>query len=312
MRILIVGASGFVGSHLARQCVARGHEVHVALRPSSDSARLVDLLSDIHVHRLLLSDASAVRACLSNIRPTLIFYLVAQTASRHEAGIERLRASMDELRGFITLLEAATVAAFPPERVIRTGSIAEYGAAAVPFREIQREYPATGYAASIVAGTHFGQSIARQLPFRLITARLALVYGAGQDPDFLVPALVSACLEGRPLTLDRPRDRRDLIHVSDAVRALLQVAGADIAGGEVVNIGSGNTIGVAELAALVVKLAGSDPGLISMKHQDDPVTLQLCVEKARSAFGWRAQVGLAKGIEDLIDEGRIRLRGLAA
>ncbi len=302
-RILITGGAGFVGSHLARRCVSEGHEVHVLLRPTSDAARLGDMLPTIGVHRLALGDRAALRACLDEVRPTNIYHLAYGTGLRHDRSLAGAGASLRNLSDLLALVGEAAASAHPPAFFLRTGSIAEYGEAPIPFREDQREQPITGYAAAIVAGTHYAGAIAPALPFPLVTARLALVYGMGQAADFLVPGLVLASLKRQPFTIQRPLDRRDLIHVDDAVDALNRLSGSSLSGGEIVNIGSGKTIGVAELAERIARLAGCDTAHIRRMPQTDPVTLQLCVDRATS-LGWTPRVGLEEGLDALIRDMR--------
>jgi nucleoside-diphosphate-sugar epimerase len=310
MRVLVVGGAGFVGAHLVRRCIAEGHHVDVVARPSSDISRLTAVLTSIGLHRLSLLDAAAVSHCLSETRPTHIFYLVGATKRRHEPGVSQ--AALEEATGFLTLVQEAAKVTGRIRCFVRTGSIAEYGVARVPFQEGQREHPDNGYAAAIVAGTYYAQALAPQLPFPLITARLALVYGPGQAPDFLVPSLVASCTSGTSIKLRRPLDRRDLIHVSDAADALYRMGTAGLPGGEIVNVGSGEAVGVAELAAMVAALAGADPNLVQCSAQSDPVTLQLSSARVEQLIGWRPRIDIASGIKGLIAECRRGARVAAA
>ena len=304
MRILVTGGAGFIGSHLVRRCVAEGHEVHVLLRPTSAATRLADVLPAIGMHRLLLSDSEAVQSCMGKVQPTHIFHLANSTAGRHDTAVVGAMASVTHLVDLLTLVEAAASADEPPRLLLRTGSIAEYGSGPVPFREEQREQPVTSYAAGIVAGSHYARVVAPRLPFPIVTARLALVYGPGQAADFLIPALMAACLEERPLVIERPLDCRDLIHVSDAVEALLRLAATAFRGGEIVNVGSGEAVAVGTLAAHVAALTGSDPALIRRMPQIDPVTHQLAVERMMALTGWAPEVALEDGFAKLIEEAR--------
>lgn len=306
-RILVTGGGGFIGAHLVRRCVAEGDDVHVLLRPATDAWRLADLVPAIGVHRLSLADRAALRACLDEVRPTHIYHLATTTSGRREQGISSVAASLADLADLMALLEAAATSTHPPGFFARAGSIAEYGEAPPPFREDQRECPTTGYAAGIVAGTHYAEALAPTLPFPIVTARLGLVYGAGQAPDFLLPGLISACLSGQAYTMLRPLDRRDIIHVHDVVEALLRLAGMRGMGSGIVNIGSGETIGVAELAELIAKLAGADASIIRRMPQDDPVVLQLDIGKARSLDGWAPRIPLVDGLTALIADMRGRV-----
>ncbi|MGJ8477733.1 NAD-dependent epimerase/dehydratase family protein [Sphingobium yanoikuyae] len=299
MRALLVGGAGFIGSHLARRLFAEGWEVHVLLRPDSDGWRLATL-PDVTQHRLALSHGPALQACIADSAPTHIFWLVGNTAWRHDGAVTQAGASVETLAGFLALLEAVARTGRPPQMVVRTGSIAEYGAQAVPFREDQRERPLTAYAASLTAATYYAQALARNLPFPIVTARLALVYGPGQAADFLVPALIGACIAGRPIILSRPTDRRDLIHVGDAVDALLCIAESNVRGGTILNVGSGTDVAVGDLADRVVGLTGANPRLVRRETIDDPVTLRLAVEALAMNLGWRARIMLDDGLERTI------------
>jgi nucleoside-diphosphate-sugar epimerase len=303
-RVLITGAAGFVGSHLARHCVGKGDDVHVLIRPATDPARLGDILPAIRVHRLAIGDRTALGACLDDARPTHIFHLAYGTARRHDRSLASAEASVADLADLLTLVELAVAAAEPPRCFLRTGSIAEYGEIATPFHEDQREQPTTGYAAAIVAGTHYADAVAPSLPFPIVTARLALVYGAGQAEDFLVPGLVSACLARRSFTIRRPLDRRDLIHVDDAVEALCGLADARMTGSQIVNIGSGDTIGVGELAERIAGLVGTETSFINRMAQVDPVTLGLSTDRMKALTGWSPRVGLDEGLGALIGDMR--------
>lgn len=303
-RVLITGAAGFVGSHLTRRCVEEEQEVHALLRPETDAERLRDMLPAIRVHRLAIGDRGALRACLDEARPTHIYHLGCSTARRHDRSLSGAATFVGDLADLLALVEEAAVSSPPPRFFLRTGSIAEYGETRTPFREEQREQPSTGYAAAIVAGTHYAGAVAPALPFPLVTARLALVYGVGQAADFLVPGLVSACLSRRPFTIRRPLDRRDLIHVEDAVDALSCLPEAAMEGGTIVNIGSGETIGVGELAERIGRLAGAGTDHILRTSQADPVALYLATDRMKALTGWSPRIGLDEGLAALIEDMR--------
>ncbi|MGN6124083.1 MAG: NAD-dependent epimerase/dehydratase family protein [Sphingomonas oligoaromativorans] len=303
-RVLITGAAGFVGSHLTRRCAEEGQEVHVLLRPETDAGRLEDILPAIRVHRLAIGDRGALRACLGEARPTHIYHLACSTARRHDRSLSGAATLVGDLVDLLTLVEEAADSSPPPRFFLRTGSIAEYGETRTPFREEQREQPSTGYAAAIVAGTHYAGAMAPALPFPLVTARLALVYGAGQAADFLVPGLVSACLSRRPFTIHRPLDRRDLIHVEDAVDALCRLPEVALEGGMIVNVGSGRTVGVGELAERIARLAGTGTDHLLRAPQSDPVTLHLATDRMKALTGWSPRIGLDEGLAALIGDMR--------
>lgn len=303
-RTLIVGGAGFIGAHLARRLVVERHEVHVLLRPLSDAGRLASLGDQATVHRLDTTDRVALRECFARARPQVVFHLAGRTANRDMHALEDARLATVDTAALLAVIEAAAEAARPPTTFVRTGTIAEYGTAPTPFDEHQRERPANGYALTAASGAHLAQVLAPHLPFPLVTARLALVYGAGQASDFLVPSLIEACLARRPLTLRRPRDRRDLLHVDDVVDALLALARSPIAGGTIVNVGSSEAVSVAEIARMVLEITGAKHTLLDERPQDDPVTLLLSTGRMAALTGWTRRVALRDGLAALIAETR--------
>lgn len=299
-RVLITGGAGFIGAHLAAACQARGDEVHIAVH-SRTSLDRIDALGDrITVHADVLGDRSAMARCFDEVAPDEVFHLATGTRRVPEPGLADAFASIDEdLRGLLTLLSAAAGARRPPRVIVRAGSLAEYGATRAPYVESQREAPTTSYASALLAGTQYARMLQPRLPFPVITARLALVYGAGQSTAFLVAELLSSCLSGGGVTIRRPDDRRDLLYVDDAVAGLLRLASGSIRGGGTVNLATGIALTMRQVATTIVNLVGCDPQLIAFGT--GPATggmpdFRGSPYLARSRYGWAARVPFADGV----------------
>ncbi|WP_419813909.1 NAD-dependent epimerase/dehydratase family protein [Glacieibacterium sp.] len=302
-RTLIIGGAGFVGAHLAARRLARGDAVHIAVRPTTGLERLGALRSSITLHSLTLTDRPAVDALIAEARPDTIFHLA--NTDRRQARDDLSDATLsitDDLAGLLALVAACSVAREPPRVMVRAGSLAEYGPVAAPFVETQREMPTTGYAAALVAGTCYARMLAPRLPFALVTARLALIYGPAQSDRFLIPQLITNCLAGLPTTIQRPRDRRDLIHVDDAVDGLEMLAAHPTV--PLVNIASGHAPTVVEIAARICGATGADPGLLQLGPSDAPGGTPLFLgssKLARRVLGWSPRTDMDQGIARTVD-----------
>ena len=123
-----------------------------------------------------------------------------------------------------TLNIAAAAASTGVQRLLRAGGLEEYGNGPAPFSEEQRESPISPYSASQVAAAHYWQMLQRHVDVSLVTLRLALVYGPGQSPDFLVPSLIRSCSHRRRLRDDGGEQTRDLLFVDDAADAFVAAA----------------------------------------------------------------------------------------
>jgi nucleoside-diphosphate-sugar epimerase len=314
-RILITGAAGFIGSHMAAACVMAGHEVHVVLRPQSDEHRLRALAGRIGPHRLDLRQAQAVRSCVAAVQPEFIYHLASRPRRAEQADFGDAHAYLEEdLASLINLLAAAAETRRPPRRLVRGGSLAEYGAAPSPYREDRREAPLGVYGAGLVAGTHLCAALQPRLPFPVVTARLALTYGPAQSTDYLLPLLIRRCLEDEETFVRHPLDRRDLIHVDDVIDALLRLGTAPLpAGNLVVNVASGVAPSMRSVAELVLAATGAEPALIrfgSNQASSGAADLRGSTARAKQLLGWRPRIPLAVGIQRTVDwyrDQRIRL-----
>jgi nucleoside-diphosphate-sugar epimerase len=300
---LVIGGAGFVGANLVRRLLDQGDQVHVLVRPATSLERLREFGGDIAIYRSGLADRPMLDLCLAQARPERVFHLAAENRSVMTPDCAAARRSIDNLANLVTLIEALSAMKRPPKVVVRAGTLAEYGRAPVPYREDCREAPVNPYGASMVAGTHYLAMLEPALPCPVATARLALVYGHGQSENFFVADAIGKCLAGERVTVMHPGDRRDLIHIDDAVAGLLALAKSPPPGASHVNIATGIAPTMREVGQVIAAATGIGPGVIRYRRtaHDEPTSeLRADTTRARYLLGWEAKIGLAWGIRQTV------------
>jgi len=232
--VLVTGAGGFLGSHLARELAARGAIVHALVRPGREYARLAG--TDVLPLEADLEDREGVVKAVRSARPQLMFHLAACTdRQRSLSALDRLVGS--NIEATLNVLRAA--AACGVENLVYTGTADEYGKGHPPFSETQQADPFTPYAASKATGTLWCQTMFRSVGLSCICARLFMVYGPSQPADFFLPQLLASVASGEPLRMTRGEQTRDFTWVGDNVEALLRLGLRPDLGGEIFNVCSG-------------------------------------------------------------------------
>ena len=307
VHVLIAGGAGFIGSHLVRDCLSRGDKVTVLTRTSTDLWRIEDVLDRVTLVRLNLTDGGALAVALRRRPPQRVFLLGAVTRfDEGDTGLadigQAMRVNLDPLR---FMLEGLAQLDTPPRAVVRTGTLAELSNDPGIPRSATREWPATTYGLSILAGTHLMRIWRARSAIPAVTARLSLTYGGDQSPDFLVPGAIRQALKGDPMVPRQPDARRDLIHVDDAVAALQLIAEHASALPPVVNVSTGRPIRTGDLTARIARLTGHEPPPEAASGGADN-RVSAPPSKELRVLGWRPRVSLQQGLRQAIAWERAR------
>ncbi len=297
-RILVTGASGFIGRHACRALEACGARV-IALtrRPSS---------SDIPVAEALvvdLADASAVQIAIRKAEPTAVVHLAA--SRNNGVAIAAYRSSYNANLCAALNLAEAIIDGDECRRFVYLSSSEEYGAAPVPFNAAFREAPLTPYGLSKLAVTQLLQALAATHDLPLAVLRPTVVYGPGQGAHMFVSALVRALVAGERFSMTAGEQTRDYIYIDDVVDGILRALTAQSIRPEALNLGSGTPIRLRDLATSVARLVGPraesliDFGSIAYRSGE---AMGYWADNTGSAavLGWKPRVPLEEGLRRTI------------
>lgn len=296
MRVLVTGAAGFIGSHLADAFLARGDTVIAVDDLSRGRAERLD--PQVTLHKLSIKDASSLTSVVKESRPELICHLSAQIDVRTSVEDPAQDAQVNVV-GTVNVLQAARAAG---ARVLFASSGgALYGRdAPIPSREDVLPLPESPYGIAKYCAEQYLGLYNRLHDTRHSALRLANVYGPRQDPGGdagVIPIFCGAALAGRELTVyGDGTQTRDYVYVGDVVRAFLAAADADRPG--IWNIGTGTETSVLDLVRIIGEIAGRPlPPRLCPPRPGELARSVLDVNRAVRELGWRSSVSLAQGIE---------------
>lgn len=250
---LVTGGCGFIGAHLARALLSRGHAVRVL--DDFSTGRPDRLPADVCIIEGDVADPATVRRALAGVDGC--FHLAA-VASVERSSRDWLAAHRTNLGGAITVFEAATTAGSIP--VVYASSAAVYGEAAeLPLHEARPAQPISAYGADKLGCELHARAAARTRGLRSVGLRLFNVYGPGQDPRSPYSGVISIFCErirqGSPIELfGDGRQTRDFIFVGDVVAAMSRAMDVLPAGALALNICTGRAISVLQLARTITSL----------------------------------------------------------
>jgi UDP-glucose 4-epimerase len=300
-RVILTGASGFVGANLARRLLRDGHEMHLLLRRNHHLWRIAAIQNDVQLHETDLSDEESLVRTVESIRPEWIFHLAAYGAYSTQTDLRRM--VWTNILGTMNLVQACLKTGF--EAFVNTGSSSEYGFKDHAPAEDESLEPNSPYAVTKASATLFCRHIARSRQVHLPTLRLYSIYGPYEEPSRLIPTLIVRGLNCKLPPLVNPETARDFVYIDDVVEAyLLAATQPSEEYGAVYNVGSGiqTTLReVVEVARRVMNIENEPEwGSMPARQWDTQVWVS-DNSKIRNELGWQPRFTLEQGLRETID-----------
>src|SRR5438105_6328074 len=298
-RVLVTGGAGFIGSHLVRALLERGDTVRVIDNFSTGNRRnLQGLEDDVEVVEGELRSYERVHNAMRDIE--LVFHQGALPSVPRSVQ-DPLTTSAVNVEGTLNVLLAARD--HGARRVVFASSSSVYGRQdSLPLVETARPDPISPYGVAKLAAERYCVSFSRVYPLETVALRYFNVFGPGQNPHSqyaaVVPRFISAIAVGEPVPVYGDGEQsRDFTYVGNVVAANLLAAEADGVNGEILNVASGRSETVNDLAEVLGRILERPVEKEFLPERTGDVRHSWAdVGAARRLLGYEPEVGFEEGL----------------
>jgi nucleoside-diphosphate-sugar epimerase len=299
-KVLITGATGFIGSHCILPLLAQGFEVHAI-----SSAPCEHQSADVVWHQANLLDVETISKLIFTVQPThllhLAWYVIPGNASSAIESFYWVQASLELLKQFHEQ---------GGERVVFVGSDYEYDwnygycSEAVTPRN-----PSTFYGTCKNSLFSLFEAYTHSTGLSGAWARFFSPYGANEHPQRLVPTAICSLLKREPARFSHGKQIRDFLYVQDGADALVALLHSSITGA--INIASGQPTALKTvISSIAHKLNGEDLillGAIPPRPNDTPLVVA-DIRRLTNELGWQPQYSLDTGLDKTIEWWKVHLQ----
>lgn len=302
-RVMVTGASGFLGSYLARRLLAEEvTEVHAVIRAATDPERVRRLSDGDAAGRLRLHetgiDLAGIRQAVARARPDTILHLASLNVSQHHP--EQVE-ELVEANILMPALLLECLAEAGGGRFVNMGSAWQHFSG--PDYDPVCLYAATKQSCESFLTYHW---VANRIPS--ISLKLFHAYGLGDPRTRLLTLLCRAVITGETLPMSEGRQVVDYVHANDVVEAVLiadgLLAAEEVTGAAAFGIPSGHPLTVRDLVDLVGRVAGRPVPVAWGRLPYKPREIMQAVSCGPTLPGWRPRVPLSEGIARLLGDMR--------
>ena len=310
--ILVTGGAGFIGGHLAESFVRDGHAVRAldSLEPFYDlgiKRRAIDAAREAAAegsgsYEFVegdVRDADLVSDLVADAE--FVFHQAAQAGVRESVDNPR-KVNDINVEGTLNVLDAAREIGI--ERVVFASSSSVYGKpVSLPYDEEHPTTPVSPYGVSKLAAESYVRVYGDLYDIPTVALRYFTVYGPRMRPNMAISNFVSRCMNDEPpVVYGDGSQTRDFTYIDDIVRANAKLLDTDAADGEVLNIGSTDTVDIATLAEVIRDEIAPDLAIERGERQaGDAEHTHADVRKAGDLLGYEPTEDIRSGVRAFID-----------
>ncbi len=300
-RVLITGATGFIGANLIEKLLA-DTKCHIYAFYNNPASSYIFTLKPFRNSRIKpcqidLLDFKSIKSAIHRIKPHYVVHLGAVV--NLDRSYEVASSCIDtNIKGTLNILEA--LKGLSVRRFIYCSTVEVYGNGRVPFVETQKIDVVSPYSITKLTGEMFTQLYSKLHGIPVVILRLSNVYGPYQKKERFIPMAILSSLKGENIRLNSSKSKsRDFCFVGDVADAIFRAFDNKKAKDEIINIGNNKSTKLFDIGQLIAKEAGSKSKVICRENKARPLEKErwYCdFRKAKKILGWQPKTSLSEGI----------------
>ena len=296
--LLVVGGTGFIGYHLVLAAKKKGWKVSSI---SLNKPKKYRYVKDVNYLKV---DIANLKKLEKKLNQTFTYVVNLGGYGKHssfgEGGDKIIKVHFLGLVNLIKVLNRKK-----PKKFIQIGSSVEYGEAQAPQKESFDFNPsvASPYALAKSLCTQFLRTLYKTEKYPVTILRFFLVYGPKQDPNRVLPQIISGCLKNKSIPASKGNQIRDFCYIDDVIDAIFLTLTLKKVKGEIINIGSGQPKKIKEILNKTKKIIGKGDirfGKIKYRKNEN-MQLYPNINKAKKKLKWKPKFNFNRGMKITIN-----------
>lgn len=298
-KVLITGATGFIGSNLAKKLVLDGHEVFATRRVSSSMGKCHDFAQEVNWINV---EESEWTNSVHKIKPDILIHSAWQGLREIDRKNWELQMANFEFSKLLidTAIESGV------KKIIALGSQAEYGTSSVPYTESNVPSPIDAYGSVKLLTSSYLNISCREQNIPWYWLRVFSVFGPGEDNEWLIPQVMAKLSTNQEIQLTAGKQAYDYLYIDDLVSGILMVLNNSSDSRGIYNMCSGKTVEIRELLTTLADLLNVQPDLLKFgtipyrEHQNMYIAGD-CT-RFEAEFGQLATLSMERSLTEMVNQ----------
>ena len=290
-KILILGGTGFIGYHLAKEALRRGFQVSSLSKNTPIKKRYLKRV------KYIIADISNKNSINKKIKENFQYVVNLAGYVDHSNKIKTYKSHYLGCKNISNFFLKDKI-----ERFIQVGSSMEYGLVESPQKENFKCEPKSVYGRAKFLSSQYLLNLYKKKKFPVTIVRLYQVYGPYQDLNRFIPVVINSCKSNIDFRCSHGRQFRDFLYINDLIDAIFLILENPKAKGEIFNIGFGKPLKIKNIIQRILsyyKSGNPQFGKIKLREEEQ-MKIYPDISKARRILNWKPKINFLKGLAKTI------------